>query len=300
MNLTISLTEKLNRSNERSNLYDANSYTDDVYLRKRSAKNEAFFIAGSFIMIPQLLKTATLRKLTKLTVLYGLSIDDAWDNGIERKKLNGSFINSEKLNEHLHPYFAQRLKKRKEDLDNIISEEKIKTNIQNFTDTIMLVEGLSLAIPYTKENWTFQLKETFRALNAIVWAGLYESYKLNSDLILPKIEREKYVENPKRGLTNLYNEYSSILFDSGKSGKMALSYGWQMVSVQAAMDIWNNDFEDKDCIFSLYEENLSDKDKKELLKSYMNKSDEYNNKKSLAKILMPFFPIIYHSIIDRK
>jgi len=273
--------------------------------RYRNNWYDSFFLAGSFLMVPELMFDVKSRQLTEAAVRMGLALDDVWDFGLKREYLaNNGFIEPDDLNVHadhtIYQHFITmklQLRMHLNSLPNSPTDRRAILNMERFEQNVMLVEGLALAIPYNENYWTGQLFEQYRCVDALVWGAMYVALKPKASLVLPDqtIFKNLYISDPVIGMSRLYTDYYTGLLKSGKEGHLAISLALQMLYVQIQMDLHdkgiNRSYHSPG--FTVFPDN-NNLDQKKL--ACLENSRCFSPKLSITRTLARLFPLVYGCI----
>lgn len=258
-----------------------------IHNQNKYSQYDIFFIAGSFLMVPELTKRFTL---TTSFVNLGLRLDDCWDFGIDRRKNHGKFIDPSNFGLSVNPQFYNRYQKARDQLRKVLDffPKNLKTTFERFEQGIMITEALALAIGDHK-NCPIELLEIYRVTDAMVWGAMYMALKPNSSLVLPDLKPfiEDWGQNPTIGLSDLYHHYARHLLLSGPEGLEALSLTYQMMCVQRTMDKIDQPINNSLSSPSIARVN------KERTKYYLELSDSYRQFFSITRHVAWAFPAIY-------
>lgn len=271
--------------------------------RNNTTGYEAFFLAGSFLMAPELLVNNKSRQLTKATVRMGLALDDVWDFGINRGKLAGQgFLEPRVVCDHadqtIYQQFVTSKLELRRSLDSLPyspNNRRKLLNMERFEQGIMLVEGLALAIPYDDAHWTMQLVDQYRCTGALVWGAMYVALRPKATLVLPNptIYKDMYTSDYTIGLSRLYTDYFTHLLKTGTEGYLAISLALQMLYVQIEMDTQDKSINKSyhSPAFAIFSEN--DFDLHRIKADYLEQSEQYSPTFSITRTIARLFPYVY-------
>lgn len=266
---------------------------------------ENFFIAGSFVLSPVLLRNKTSRQLTVAVVRMGLALDDCWDFGMPREQLSGCFVDNEEFRVRVDREMLDAYNHKKDQLfettnsiQNPQQRRLIRVNLQRFEQGVMGVEGLAMAAPYRQEYWTPAMVDIYRSTDAIVWGAMFSALKPKSKLMLPNLSDvvDSCEEDPAAGLSRLHINYSTHLLLEGQEGRAALSLASQMMYVQIAMDRRDHKINDayRSPAFGIFDEGESWLQRRGLW--HLDKSRQIHGIPSLSRSIATLFPPIYKKL----
>lgn len=215
--------------------------------RCASNRYDSFFVAGTYLMVPELIRVSTFSK-TKSMVRMGLILDDCWDFGINRQQYGGSFVTSDELERIVDPNLGSAYKAAREETYKSLANsrntdyrERQTKNLGRFEAGIMQTEALALAIPYTPDYWTDDLVDKYRSTDARVWGAMMVALIPNSGLNLPEVPNTP-VSTPTEAVTSmetLHGGYGDYLMSLGSSGRLAMALSAEMMFVQIQMDMFD-------------------------------------------------------------